>query len=178
MRNVIAAITMLVLAFAAVGAAVAGVPARHPATSSPPAGQETSPRPVARSGQLVVVPPSAGSALTSPPGSPTPSVSAISSPSPAPMRTLLRVSDHGWRTTPSFTVRGGQTALAYAYDCSGSQGPFDIYIQRPTTGSMPDLAVSDAGSSGSATTWWTLAPGAWQLSVQTGCHWSVTVSER
>lgn len=99
-------------------------------------------------------------------------------PAPAPAQpvTLLDISGSGSKSTQSFTTSSNSWELDYSYDCSnfGSQGNFQVYIQKDN-GAFTDIPpVNELGSGGSDTEYYHEG-GTFYLEVNSECSWHVTV---
>lgn len=113
---------------------------------------------------------------TAPPASSQPSAPASVAPSAAAVKpiVLLKASGSGIKDTQSFTTSGGELTLAYTYNCKsfGYKGNFAVTIGGDTFA----VAVNELGMSGSDKTYPNLDPGTYNLSINSECKWSVTVT--
>jgi len=67
--------------------------------------------------------------------------------------------------------------MAWSYNCAllGTPGSFSVTVTQPTEDPIFDAGPNEYGNSGSATDYYS-DPGIFNLSVQSNCTWSITVS--
>jgi hypothetical protein len=103
-------------------------------------------------------------------------VMAAGTPAGADTATFTSAGIGSSGTTPNFTQTGAWT-MAWTYDCSdfGSQGNFNVDVNQPDGDTAVDLGTNELGDGGSGTDFY-YDTGTFNLSVESECAWTVTVT--